>query len=117
MPALVSKLEVRKDGTVLATSDEGSLQLPGNKKNAERHGNKNYWTSEGVPGMLKTKLLITASTKVSELNAIDGATLDVYTDLGHHFICINATLEEPLDVSNDGKPDATFIFEDAKEVS
>jgi hypothetical protein len=116
MPALVSKLEVRKDGTILATSDKGSIKLPGDKKSAERHGGKNYWTSEEDPGYLKTKLLITAGTRVSDLNAIDGATLDVYTNLGHHYICISATLEETLEVSDGGQADATFLFEDAKEV-
>lgn len=103
MSKITGKITIRIDGNEIPMENGASVTPGSPKRNHERHNGKMYFNEEETNPMLEGNVLLTKDVDVIFLSNIVGVTVHIEADTGHQYVLTEATTEEAVPHSGDGK--------------
>jgi len=103
MGQITGKVDIRFDGKKIPTENQAKLNVGGNKRNGEMHGDDNYFTKESQIPMLEFTVLETKDFDAIELSDIEGITVFFEADTGQKYMMRKSYTVEPVEFTGNGK--------------
>lgn len=114
---VVGQVRIKVDGDYLPTSGEATMEIGGtSRENVPGDYDAGSFKEATMPAKCEVTLLYKEGVSLSQIRAIDNATITLETDTGKTWIMRNAYSTEPPSFGQDGKAKVAFEGPPAEEM-